>query len=231
MAHAFIEEFKNRKRHVRHYLMVVGEAERGATLGASAPTQGRLLTVRAGTFLVLYNLVEATARSCIQAIHDEVSNKKAEFPRLNESLRRRAVKLFRSSSSDSGFNMDLLNFPASFAATALEEAISFGGNIDARKVRELADIYGFSSAVDAVRTRSGRDLITVKKNRNDLAHGDATFEDVGRQYTYKDLLRLSVHSVRYMEGMVNNVASYIDGKQYLDDPEFDDTQLALLLTT
>ena len=63
MKHSFIQDLEERKRHVRHYLAVVMIAERTAKLGtATVAENGRLLMLRAGTFLILYNLIEAIVK-------------------------------------------------------------------------------------------------------------------------------------------------------------------------
>lgn len=58
----------------------------------------------------------------------------------------------------------------------------------------------------------------IKRNRNDLAHGSKTFEEIGRDHTASELRLLARRSMRYMDGILNNVALYLDGERYLESP-------------
>ena len=84
------------------------------------------------------------------------------------------------------------------------------GNVDARKIRDLADEYGFTHPA-----ADGSDLLVVKTNRNDLAHGSKSFADVGRDYTITDIIAMKDKIIIYLKAMLDNVADYILGKQYL----------------
>lgn len=64
----------------------------------------------------------------------------------------------------------------------------FSGNIDARKIKDTAIEYGFSYSTDTRKTSNGFDLLSVKANRNDLAHGFKSFTEVGRDKTADELL-------------------------------------------
>lgn len=97
MTYTFLDDFEERKRQVRHYLAVVSNTEREAGLGATRVLGGRLLTLRAGAFLVLYNLIEATARGAVDAIHDKITTSEVPFTRLTLSLRKEVIRLFKKS--------------------------------------------------------------------------------------------------------------------------------------
>jgi len=58
--------------------------------------------------------------------------------------------------------------------------------------------------------------VTIKGNRNDLAHGLKTFEEVGRDFTAANLLTLSRRSMRYMGEILTHIADYIDNDGYLE---------------
>jgi hypothetical protein len=217
MTYTFLQDFEDRKRQVRHYLAVVSKAERETQMGASRVQEGRLLTLRAGTFLILYNLVEASTRGAVEAIHDKITTSQAPFPLLAVSLRAEVIRLFKKS-ADPATNHTMEDFPSDFVAIALAQGTKFSGNIDARAIREIGDCYGFSHRTNIQITRGGSDLAIIKRNRNDLAHGQKTFEDIGRDHAASELLLLARRSMRYMDGILNNVALYLDGEHYLENP-------------
>ena len=218
MSLPFIEDFNNRRRQVRHYLLTVASAERTAAGPVSRAREGRLLTLRAGTFLVLYNLVEASTRAAIEAIHDRVTTEQVQFETLVESIRKEVVRRFKAN-ADPAIHYSLSDLPSSFVAVALDQSVELSGNVDARKIRELGEEYSFSSLTDASRTRGGSDLLTIKTNRNDLAHGRKTFEEVGRNYPAGDLLLITRRSLAYMEGWLGNVSTYLNDKGYLREED------------
>lgn len=52
----------------------------------------------------------------------------------------------------------------------------FAGNIDTRKIKNIAKDYGFSTQTDKTRTRDGIDIPKIKENRKDLAQGFKSFK-------------------------------------------------------
>jgi hypothetical protein len=167
--------------------------------------------------LVLYNLIEASTRGAIEAIHDKITTSEAPFPLLVLCLRKELIRLFKID-ADPSKDHTLDDFPSAFVAIALAEGAKLSGNVDAKAIRELGVRYGFSSNTSTPVTRDGSDLLTIKANRNDLAHGRKTFEEIGRDYTLTELLLLARRSMRYMDEILRNVIAYLDDELYLERP-------------
>ena len=91
----------------------------------------------------------------------------------------------------------------------------FSGNIDARKIKETAEAYGFSYQTTARKTQDGNDLLKIKTNRNDLAHGFKSFEEVGKDATAEDLLQIKKRVICYLREILQNIEDYILRKEYL----------------
>lgn len=218
MTQTFLQDFEQRKRQVRHYLAVVAAMERQARTGGARTLEGRLLVLRAGTFLVLYNLVEASIRAAIEAIHDKITTSNVPFGALVLSLRKESVRWFKKKANPA-VHHTFEDFPAAFVAAALilEEQFSLSGSVDSRAIRELGECYGFSSDTSEP-TRKGSDLLSIKRNRNDLAHGLKTYEEVGRDVTATELMLLARRSMRYMGEILKNIDQYLENADYLDRP-------------
>lgn len=218
MTRAFLQDFEQRKRQVRHYLAVVADIERQTGIGGPRSMEGRLLVLRAGTFLVLYNLVEASIRASIEAIHDKITTSDVPFGALVISLRKESVKWFKKKANPAtSHTFD--DFPAAFVAIALvlEDQFSLSGSVDSRAIRELGDCYGFSCETSQP-TRKGSDLLSIKRNRNDLAHGLKTYEEVGRDVTATELILLARRSMRYIGEILKNIDHYLENADYLEKP-------------
>lgn len=216
MTASFLGDFDDRRQQVRHYLAVVLSVERGAQLGKTTRAQERrLLTLRAGTFLLAYNLIEATTRGAIDAIHDQIITEKTPLGKLAPALRHETIKRFKQRANpDAAFTV--AEFPSEFVSVALDEGVKLSGNVDARYIRELGECYGFSCETEKERTWGGSDLVTIKNNRNALSHGRKTFEEVGRDYPSRELLALTRRSLFYIEGVLQNIATYLGARGYLD---------------
>jgi len=90
----------------------------------------------------------------------------------------------------------------------------FSGNVDSKSLKGIGEIYGFRTLVPA-KTRDGADLLPIKTNRNDLAHGFKSFEEIGRAYPTRELLAIAMRATAYMAAILQNVDSYLDEAGYL----------------
>lgn len=214
MTRAFVEDFQRRRSQVRRYLSVVSRADRETRAGGGRPVDlARLHVLRAGTFLILYNLVEASARGALDEVHDVMISGRVAFGDLSPSLRREVVKGFRRK-SDPDDHVGLIDMPIDFVAMSLDADHQFSGNVDAKLIRKIAGTYGFSHATDRAVTHDGADLLTIKDVRNDLAHGLKTYDEVGRAYAARALLEIGIRSLAYVEGILKNVEDYLDASGF-----------------
>jgi hypothetical protein len=88
--------------------------------------------------------------------------------------------------------------------------------VDARLIKEIADKYGFSYQTDFAKTKNGPNLVVIKSNRNDLAHGIKSFEEVGGYQTLEELLEMKEEVVEYLRQILKNIKTYLDNQEYLD---------------
>ena len=169
--------------------------------------------MKANGFLLLYNLIEATIRNSISAILNSISTDKLTFKLLSDNLKKlwinqeinktKDISKFKekvSELSEKILNDKLLEFS--------NECVNISGNIDAQRIREIAKKFGYLEPKD------GRGLQTIKDNRNQLAHGEFTFSDIGKNYTSNDLIDYKSEVVTFIENVLNNVETYIDTKGY-----------------
>lgn len=169
--------------------------------------------MKANGFLLLYNLIEATIRNSISAILNSISTDKLTFKLLSDNLKKlwinqeinktKDISKFKekvSELSEKILNDKLLEFS--------NECVNISGNIDAQRIREIAKKFGYLEPKD------GRGLQTIKDKRNQLAHGEFTFSDIGKNYTSNDLIDYKSEVVTFIENVLNNVEIYINAKGY-----------------
>lgn len=211
MSYLFETDYKSRRQQVRRYFALVSKTERSSS--TAKIELDRLHILRAGAFLIIYNLIEATARATLEAIYDDMAANRVKFDELNESIRREVVKGFKRN-GNADIHANMTDLPVDFVAASLDVEYHFSGNVDAKLLREVARLYGIVIASDKAKTHDGADLLTIKTTRNDLAHGDKTYDEVGREYTSRDLLEMGSRALAYMEAFIACVTSYLDVSGY-----------------
>lgn len=117
--------------------------------------------------------------------------------------------------SDASSSQNKVNKRIHYVRDRFDKEKLFSGNIDARKIRKTSEMYGFSCKTNSQKTKDGSDLLTVKTNRNDLAHGFKSFEEVGRDATADELLEIKKRVISYLKGILENIESYLSNKEYL----------------
>lgn len=212
---SFLVAFRDRREDVRRYMAALVLAERDAIRGGPlARHDAELRMFKAGGMLVLYNAVEASARSGIEAIYDELSLNNASFDDLRDTIKKRVVRDFKSNfSADNGHSLGSL--AVDIISRSFNPSELFSGNVDARVLKQKALEYGFSTDSEYKRTSHGADLVTVKNHRNDLAHGLVSFGEVGRDYLATDLYKLSGRVLNYMEAVLLQIDQYLDEGGYI----------------
>lgn len=170
--------------------------------------------LKANGFLILYNLIEATIRNSIVAILNSIEIDQLPYRKLSDKLKRLWI---RQEINDINENGRLMEKVDAISKTILNdslpvlerECINISGNIDAQKIRDIAKQFGYEESKD------GRRLVTIKDKRNILAHGEYTFSEVGKDYTYNELIKLKEETVAYIDDVLDKVEIYIKNKGYL----------------
>ena len=172
--------------------------------------------MKATGFLLLYNLIESTMTNAIETIFDELKNNNVSFDNLKNEIKKIIIDNLKDKDNKSTDKLleSIQNISFDIISASFNKKRLFSGNVDARKIKETSKMYGFSSETNS-RTRDGIDLLTVKTNRNDLAHGFKSFQQVGRQYFEDDLLEIEKRVTLYLREILKNIESYLLNREYL----------------
>ncbi|HIF9390564.1 TPA: MAE_28990/MAE_18760 family HEPN-like nuclease [Photobacterium damselae] len=218
---AFTAEYDKRKSEINSYIDLISILDNdGATLsdidGNSFPINAVQSKVcKASFYLLLYNLIEATVMNGIISIYDRIKDEHLMFNDIKEDLRR----VWWHSKSES-----IISCPKSevtdtvyshFVDAINTSEIEFGrfvsgvsGNLSADGVRKVCHKYGIQPVSD------GRDLESIKVNRNNLAHGNKSFSDIGQDLTIPQLTEIKNRVFIFLDQYVANVNSYLDTHSY-----------------
>lgn len=172
--------------------------------------------LRANGFLLLYNLVESSLKRGVEEIYLSIRKNGNDFNQIKDGIKREIVNYLKSDRMSSDNFVVLIS---DIALDVLEHCYSversFSGNIDARKVRDVATRYGFSAKTDRRSTRDGVNLLTVKDRRNGLAHGDYSFQECGKEYSVQEMMKIKREVTSYMRQLLENIETYIKNQEYL----------------
>lgn len=230
--------FDERRAEVEAYLSFLEELEVAALAGAPkfleagnplSPLQTQIL--RAGVFVQLYNLVEATMTRCLDALASASWNGAWRAADLNPHFRREWIKVVVAANKE--LNADnRLKYAVALAdllvqATPIQEfklEKGGGGNWTDTNIEDMLERVGLrlrlSPPVRAAAKRKFRDdlgpLALVVKLRNDLAHGTISFAECGENETVAGLREISGNTVVYLRSVVRAVERFIERHEFLE---------------
>ncbi len=217
-------DFQERCDEITLYFSFVEKvSKRGSKISLSSGATEKVdiklsKTLKANGFLLLYNLVESSVTKAIEQIYVKMRNEGTKFDDIKVGIKKEIIQHLKTHKNPTKF-VDVVN---SIAEDIIEECFSseklFSGNVDAKKIRDVSQEYGFSVATTYRKTKSGRELLTVKNRRNDLAHGILSFQEVGQEFTIQDMQRIKKEVVAYLSQILDNIEIYINNKDYLNRP-------------
>ncbi|PSV29650.1 MAE_28990/MAE_18760 family HEPN-like nuclease [Photobacterium sp. GB-72] len=218
---AFTAEYDKRKAEIDSYIQLITILDNdGAQLSDIDGNNFFISAVqskvcKASFYLLLYNLIEATVMNGITSIYDRIKDERLKFNDIKEDLR----KVWWHSKSES-----IISCPKSevtetvyshFVDAINTSEIEFGrfvsgvsGNLSADGVRRVCHKYGIQPVSD------GRDLESIKINRNNLAHGNKSFSDIGQDLTTPQLVEIKERVFIFLDQYVVNVNSYLESNSY-----------------
>jgi hypothetical protein len=174
-------------------------------------------TLKASSFLLIYNLIESTMREAIQSIFDELQNQNISYDQIRPELKKIVLKNFRKREQKiDDILVSIKTISIDIIHSSFDRENLFSGNLDGKKIRETAREYGFSHVTDYVKTGYGAELLTVKTNRNDLAHGWKSFKEVGADKSTDELLIIKNKVIRYLKQILKNIEKYLHDQEYLE---------------
>jgi MAE_28990/MAE_18760-like HEPN len=196
--------------------------------------------LKANCFLMLYNVVEGSITEAIDAIFEAISIQKVGFKRLIPAYQKiwlvyqhGLLKITAESAKAKDPTKNKIGKSISQVLAQLEyfkiepfkdkdyniyqnykgylkvvDAVDLSGNLDAKKMRELAEKYAFS-----VPERCD-ELLKIKQIRNQLAHGEIIFSEVGA-ISMTELMNIKQKVFDYLESILLNINDFITEDRFM----------------
>jgi hypothetical protein len=189
------EAFRARISGVSYYLRSLRELEaRHRTPGRGFYRAAATLAAsRAASFIMIYNCVEFATRETIISVRKRMQSDSNSFAELIAYWQQDIVHAHFKKKLQDGVNhgallQEFVEFvPGRINWLQKEEAVPFPGNIDHTKLIKFARDIGDRRWRPPSNTLGGADLAIVKNARNELAHGEETFEVIGGNYSVTDI--------------------------------------------
>lgn len=168
--------------------------------------------LRANGFLLIYNVVESCISQGIEAIYLDIINKGIDYNSIKPNIQKEIISNIKSNINTETFITEVNDITLDIIGQYPRKI--FSGNIDAKKIREIAVKYGFSHQTDAIFTKNGASLVTVKEKRNHLAHGEISFQECGKEYTIQQIIEIKEEVIRYLEEILCNIEQFLLQQEY-----------------
>jgi hypothetical protein len=199
-------DFDKRCAEIKSYLDWLGNVE---ARGHEVP-QGLPSTMKAAAMLLLYNLVESTMTNAVEAIFDELQQKKIAFDLLSADLKIAVLVNVRNTNADR-LTAKLVAITTDIIGCTFDKAKVFNGNVDSRKIREKLSEYG----VKTTNAYADDRLHAIMVARNRLAHGAESFAEYGKDLTAAELSRDYERVSALLGSVLNDVEKFINERHYL----------------
>lgn len=177
--------------------------------------------LKAMLLLILYNAIESSFTNALKKVHGVIIEEKIQYPMLNKDLQHLLIRyntnvLQKKTIHNSiGEICDLLEivqggkfFYIDFKKMTQYYKL-YSGNLDAKEIRTVLKKYGIDI------TQKCESLQKIKNARNQLAHGEISFEECGRQYSSQELHQLKENTERFMDIIFEEIYLYIHKKLYI----------------
>jgi MAE_28990/MAE_18760-like HEPN len=229
----FAAEFQRRVAEINKYFDLVDQIEQlgsGSTRSITFPSgeypvDSELQKIlKSHCYLILYNLIESSIRNGITAIHDAILLDRLTYKELNPKIQRLWVlndlsKSFRDAylkkETIADNLQEALKVVLDDEVVALDPTnIPISGNLDAKTITNLIDMYGFFGNLGFPKSEIDDVLDFVVKMRCDLAHGNVSFGDASNQIVWSKLVEDKNKLVRYLTHLLQNIEEYIQRKKY-----------------
>nr|WP_321520591.1 MAE_28990/MAE_18760 family HEPN-like nuclease [uncultured Macellibacteroides sp.] len=174
--------------------------------------------LKANGYLLLYNLIEAVVEKSLDITFKAINEEQMSYTSTSDSLRKLCIKLhsnkireINKSKSISTEIKGIIDYFINSRLIELSKDLLSGrsGNLDSKKINEILMELGMTP------TNFPTSLRNVKQKRNNLAHGNISFTDGGKDVVLTDLVACKDEVINYLDDFINKVRQYVNYKEYI----------------
>ncbi|WP_162603400.1 MAE_28990/MAE_18760 family HEPN-like nuclease [Rhodococcus oxybenzonivorans] len=222
--------FEERCEEVENLVAYLEEVEnQGAASGGDAPKGETLRILRASCYVMIYNMVESTVSVCLQDLSSAVRGTASSIKDLKQEIfdlflvSKYGNRILPSSHEKAAvFARDLLNDANASAIPEFVFSAPSGNCTDSNVEKTIRKVGIEFDVIPELKVRVKRKAVNDRTllealvmARNDLAHGNRAFSEVGRDCTAADLREIFTLASEYMGVVVTHFEDYIRESGYL----------------
>ena len=180
---------------------------------------------KAGIVLMLYNAVESIMTKCIARIHQALIGDNLRFDDCNDAIQKLIIVYYENAKSKRSnihdqvpYIVALHNYLSGNCTFNLsQDEMSkyytlYSGNLDAKEVRGVLKQYGINS--DGNERLHVSELQSIKNYRNQLAHGEKSFHEIGTAITIQQVEIMIEKTQGFLNALVDVINDYITNQEY-----------------
>jgi hypothetical protein len=197
-------EFDKRRSEIDEYINHLQKQE--AVTGLS-PTL--INTMKSSAIVMIYNMIESTMTNLMQDVFDHIEKSSVDFNNLSNKMKSVVLKNCKQRNADKVVEI-IRNERKTLPIATFDKTEVFSGNIDCDEIRKTFKALGAS-------TRHRYDepaLLTIKSERNSLAHGDASFSDCGKKYSAIALAEHHAKTCSILNNAIGDFDNFIQTRAY-----------------
>ncbi|TAF29480.1 MAG: hypothetical protein EAZ70_02000 [Runella slithyformis] len=222
------QEFADTFAEIDYYFEFIKKIDEGYTNlqnfeGDKLRISTELLSIlKANAYLLLYNVIEATIRNAIWEIFIQIKANSVHYKDLRKEIREiligRKIELEFKTKDDTIIRQvhDMIEkaFQNSQDLYPPKRDLKISaGSLTTEKIREALKKYGVGD-VRTQHTKEKEVFDDTKQKRNNLAHGEITFQECGKPLSYLDLEEKKKYIKKYLTRVLDEVESYLLNQQY-----------------
>lgn len=213
-----LNDLLDRDEEIRQVILFIKNTEQ---IEVDQPDFGVRVDIKASVLLMLYNEIESIITSVFTRIHEialagtiPYSNYSNPVKEIIQNyyfgIRGKKDEFIPASSYveyiDVIFDRHMVDLPYS---KMIQRIQLYSGNLDSKSINEILQMYGIGG-VEGV-----TELRTIKEKRNQLAHGEYSFEEIGRTVTHQQLDIMRQKTCIYLDRVIDEVNKYLNNHEYL----------------
>lgn len=184
-------------------------------------------TLRASTYLLLYNLIESTMSEAINAIHETIKDEGHSITDLSENLHKIILSSFQKGLTESKIGElasqnkdprdDIFNL-------GYDKKKLFSGNIDYEVIVKFCNKYGIKPSVYKIQKANNelepliwdKEVIkNIRRKRNSLAHGSESFVQCGQNMPIDTMNNNLINVIAVLMAVFNGLNNFLKNQKYL----------------
>lgn len=224
------DSFSDRSSEIEQYLSFLKENELPGPRVKLSTVQ--INVMKSSVFLQLYNLVESTVALSCEDLSEAISkHATVRLQDLSAELKDEWVRIvgrtgvsMNSESRHRHMLSILTDILAGKPVKSFNMNSGGGGNWDNHSIHNFGKKIGLKIVLDPLVSQglnsefynSAGPIVSVRIIRNDLAHGNVSFGEIGQLKSVGELTDLYTVTINYLDNVITAFESYIESRSYLD---------------